>query len=741
MLYYYEPINNVDNIINRISNNLSIFNPSEKILSIIKAYLFHEIKYILYELIEHIPIELFFNNYAFRNDYKINEDKKSENNLSSLFFSKIEEKYPTNELSSYISLGINNIDISDIIKKSKINYTIKILNRLYIKNINSIETKFIFGYFWIYRPYLNYFEKIERKYNYHIFKTIYFNYKYLLEYINNEENEICLKNINLFINDNYFENIIKLFNIFKEKIDVMESEDFLLYSTQLSLNIFLNKQEFLCKIENYCCGTLIKLIACLINLYKYCNNFNESYSQIKNIKFFSIFNAVNIIYIPHLQNSSEILKLYSTQNICLIHKKSILLNNKKTLKIIYDNMLGIFDSTFLNIIIDYKTCFELLKVYIEEKIDILKNLLFEYSEIKNSFIQPIIYDFKSYFKNNDYIVKRDYIIKDLAFEESAFHLFNKDNNITNSIFSVLHYIKETCFEEYEKLKWNKEKKYFCYYLNLIFETYSIIINNNIWNLNIKKFNYYDYNGILLNDIQLFYNKFPIISVLLLKIFSFKFLHYRKEKLLNNIQIFLSYKKDTISYKHFNLFIKILNNLINYEYPSNFNKKFFQLNLFIIISNLSFIENLIKKNITNLKYFYFKDEFIQFKNLKNNFYFYNFQNNRVVLFKIMCKSFNILPFFLDNKEINDNNIWENKVIKDTIEYKLLYNNINNKKEIFELFWEIINKYPIFENENLVQNIENTKILNTKNNEILKRLNLIDNENDDEEYYYENEDNII
>ena len=108
---------------------------------------------------------------------------------------------------------------------------------------------------------------------------------------------------------------------------------------------------------------------------------------------------------------------------------------------------------------------------------------------------------------------------------------------------------------------------------------------------------------------------------------------------------------------------------------------------------------------------------------------------------MCKSFNILPFFLDNKEINDNNIWENKVIKDTIEYKLLYNNINNKKEIFELFWEIINKYPIFENENLVQNIENTKILNTKNNEILKRLNLIDNENDDEEYYYENEDNII
>jgi hypothetical protein len=108
---------------------------------------------------------------------------------------------------------------------------------------------------------------------------------------------------------------------------------------------------------------------------------------------------------------------------------------------------------------------------------------------------------------------------------------------------------------------------------------------------------------------------------------------------------------------------------------------------------------------------------------------------------MCKSFNILPFFLDNKEINDNNIWENKVIKDTIEYKLLYNNINNKKEIFELFWEIINKYPIFENENLVQNIENTKILNTKNNEILKKLNLIDNENDDEEYYYENEDNII
>ena len=310
LLYYYEPINNVDNIINRISNNLSIFNPSEKILSIIKAYLFHEIKYILYELIEHIPIELFFNNYAFRNDYKINEDKKSENNLSSLFFSKIEEKYSTNELSSYISLGINNIDISDIIKKSKINYTIKILNRLYIKNINSIETKFIFGYFWIYRPYLNYFEKIERKYNYHIFKTIYFNYKYLLECINNQENEICLKNINLFINDNYFENIIKLFNIFKEKIDVMESEDFLLYSTQLSLNIFLNKQEFLCKIENYCCGTLIKLIACLINLYKYCNNFNESYSQIKNIKFFSIFNAVNIIYIPHLQNSIEILILY-----------------------------------------------------------------------------------------------------------------------------------------------------------------------------------------------------------------------------------------------------------------------------------------------------------------------------------------------------------------------------------------------------------------------------------------------
>ena len=124
----------------RLKNNLNLFNPSERITSIIKAYIFKKEKYILREIIEQIPINLFFNYFSKENNFfssDIIESTNEERDLLLSLFPKIEiiETYNSNKLSNIISLGLEKINVKDIFKRKKINYMICLLNRLYLNQV------------------------------------------------------------------------------------------------------------------------------------------------------------------------------------------------------------------------------------------------------------------------------------------------------------------------------------------------------------------------------------------------------------------------------------------------------------------------------------------------------------------------------------------------------------------------------------------------------------------------------
>ena len=682
------------NVKARLENNLNLFNPSERITSIINAYIFKKEKFILREIIEQIPMNLFFNYYS-KEETFFSSNVTELTNIESLElfspFSKIEikEKYKSDKLSQIISLGLEKIDVCDNYKKEKIKYMIQLLNRFFLKNVKLAETKFFLGYCWLYRPLLYLYQDINKIYNSQIFNTIYFNYIILLDYCDKlEELEYS------FNKDNLCECLKNLIDNFIDKIE-QSNPDFYSNSLKLSSIIFMDNKLFFDYIENYNLETIVQLIEYLILLYNFCQKFEYSISEIININFFSIFNAALIIYVPHLTKSTKIIELFSTQNICLIHKKSILFKNNNSLNIIINNKLGVFDSTYRNIIIKYNTCFDLLELYINKKISILRNLLFKQTEVKNSFLQPIIFDFQTFFLNNknnfNININNEYIIKKSSFEKSAFLLFNTNNRVSNIFFAILKYISKVCFENYKKLKWEKEEYYFSYFNILISEAYTYKYNK--FDSNDSDNNNYDK---LFNKIENLYQDFPIISVLLLKILYFQLFNYKKISFYNDNQIYLSNYKNISKY-YFKSFINLLSKLIDLKRIENPFNDFFQLNLSIIIKNLSFVNNFVKKNITNLNYFSYKNEYIKYKKFKTiKLYQYS---KKIYLYNIKVKK-SIYLNHLSTKKTNTknkNSIWNKNIEKNTIEYQLLFNNLNNKKKISEIFWNIIGKYPIFENE--------------------------------------------
>ena len=367
------------------------------------------------------------------------------------------------------------------------------------------------------------YKNINSIYNSKIFKTIYFNYNILLDYCDKLEeleysfNEETLPKYIQILSENFINQIYQI-----------NDEDFFSNSLKLSSIIFMDNELFSNVIENYNLEKLFELIKNLTLLFNYCHNFKYSTtSEIININFFSIFNAALIIYVPHLKNSTKIIELYSTQNVCLIHKKSILLNDKNSLKIIKNNYLGVFDSTYRNIIIKYQTSYDLLELYLNKKIITLKTLLFTHIEIKNSILHPIIFDFHPFCINNtnNFGIYRENIIQKSSFEKSAFLLFNNNNKVSDIFFSILNYISEVCFEKYktQKFKWKDEEKIFSYFLVLISKVYSYE------NKTYKSINYDN----LFGEIEKLYKDLPIISILLLKILYFQLFNYKTSIFYND----------------------------------------------------------------------------------------------------------------------------------------------------------------------------------------------------------------